>query len=316
MNNFIYINNATRKIGRATHASFDEAQLSTPVADLNSNSLALWGALNRNRGTTIPPMDEVLILPTQFGVFAGEYSFLRVTTVIISIRCTFESLGLMLEEYPMSHCNIIAYVRRFSSASRVGWKELLQFHTVVQVDAAPVFSIIEVLYQLRKCDISVQPSVSLIVAPYRPDRKDQKAPPPPKWHWISYILSATFSMVGTYWTQCSWSLRRTPPTRPPEKSTPTARARCDETKTSGCQQNMRNFTNTILVECGAMALLIAMCRQMQKVWYPFGIILKRAPENTEQEITLMASSSFAWVPRLATPMPPAWNSTVSGCASR
>jgi hypothetical protein len=80
MKNFIYINNATRKIGRATQASFDEAQISTPVADLNSNSLALWGALNRNPGTTAPPVDEILTPPTKCCGFAGESPFLRVAT--------------------------------------------------------------------------------------------------------------------------------------------------------------------------------------------------------------------------------------------
>jgi hypothetical protein len=141
MKNCIYINDATRKIGRATHASFDEAQLSTPVADLNSNSLAFWGALNRNPCTTVPPVDEVLTPPTQFCVFAGESPFLRVATVVIPIKCTFESLGLLLEEDPMSHRNIIADVRQLSSASQVDWQELLQFHTVIQVDATPVFSV-------------------------------------------------------------------------------------------------------------------------------------------------------------------------------
>jgi hypothetical protein len=178
MKNFIYINDATRKIGRATHASFDEAQLSTPVADPNSNSLALWGALNRNPGTTVPPVDEVLTPPTQFCVFAGESPFLRVATVVIPIKCTFELLGLLLEEDPMYHRNIIADVRQLSSASQVDWQELLQFHTVIQVDATPVFSVKEVITLFSKCDISVQLSVSLIVAPYRPDPKDQQAPPP------------------------------------------------------------------------------------------------------------------------------------------
>jgi hypothetical protein len=103
MKNFIYINDTTRKIGRATHASFDEAQLSTPVADLKLNSLALWGALNRNPGTSIPPVDEVLAPPTHFCVFTGESPFLRFITVNISIKCTFESLDLMLEEDPMFH---------------------------------------------------------------------------------------------------------------------------------------------------------------------------------------------------------------------
>jgi hypothetical protein len=78
----------------------------------------------------------------------------------------------------MSLRNIIADVQQFSSASQVDWQELLQFHTVIQVDADKVFSVTEVLEQLRNCDISVQPSVSLIVAFYRPDPKDQQAPLP------------------------------------------------------------------------------------------------------------------------------------------
>jgi hypothetical protein len=122
MKNFIYINNVTRKIGRATHASFDKAQLSTPVADLNSNSLELWGALNRNPVTTAPPVDEVITPPILFYVFAEESPFLRVATVVIPIKCNFDSLGLILEEDPMSHRNIIADVQKFSSASQVDWQ--------------------------------------------------------------------------------------------------------------------------------------------------------------------------------------------------
>jgi hypothetical protein len=56
--NFIYIKNATKKTGHATHTTFDEAQLSTPVADLNSYSLALWGTLI----LPPPPPEEVLIM--------------------------------------------------------------------------------------------------------------------------------------------------------------------------------------------------------------------------------------------------------------
>jgi hypothetical protein len=151
MKNFIYINNAIRKIGRATHASFDEAQLSTPVADLNSNSLALWGALNQNPGTTAPPVDEILTPPTQFCVFAEESPFLRVATVVIPLKCNFDSLGLILEEDPMSHRNIIADVRKFSSVSQVDWQELLQFRTIIQVDATPVFSVKEAIAQFGRC---------------------------------------------------------------------------------------------------------------------------------------------------------------------
>jgi hypothetical protein len=44
MKTFIYRNDKTGKEGRATHAKFDKAQLSAPVADLSPNSLALWGA--------------------------------------------------------------------------------------------------------------------------------------------------------------------------------------------------------------------------------------------------------------------------------
>jgi hypothetical protein len=145
---------------------------------MNSNSLAVWGTLNINPGTTITPVDEVLTPPTQFCVFAGESPFLRVATVVISIKCTFESLVMILEEDPMSHIKTIADIRQLSSASQVDWQEVLQFHTVIQVDATPVFSVKEVIAQLSKCDISVQPSVSLIVAPYWPDQNDQQVPPP------------------------------------------------------------------------------------------------------------------------------------------
>jgi hypothetical protein len=65
MKNFIFINDATKKFGIATHAPFDEAQLSTPVADLKYNYLALWGALNRTPGTMIPPDKEIMTPPNQ-----------------------------------------------------------------------------------------------------------------------------------------------------------------------------------------------------------------------------------------------------------
>jgi hypothetical protein len=137
----------------------------------------------------IPPEEEAVTPPHQLCAFTEESPFLRVTTVLIGIKCTFDSLGLMFDDDPMYHRNIIADGKHLFYASQVDCQRLLQFHTVIQVDTASVFSVVEVLDQLRKCDIFVQPSVSLIIAPYRPDPKDQHVPPS-KLCWPSCALFA------------------------------------------------------------------------------------------------------------------------------
>jgi hypothetical protein len=45
MKTFIYVHARTGKVNRATHAMFDEAELSSNATDLTPNSLALWNAI-------------------------------------------------------------------------------------------------------------------------------------------------------------------------------------------------------------------------------------------------------------------------------
>jgi hypothetical protein len=59
----ILLNEATGKICRSIHATFDEAQLSTPVEDRSPNSLALWGALQRSPNAPPPSTTDVITPP-------------------------------------------------------------------------------------------------------------------------------------------------------------------------------------------------------------------------------------------------------------
>jgi hypothetical protein len=122
MKNFIYRNNRTKKEGRATHATFDETQLNTPMTDLIPPSLALWGALQRNPGTEAPSTEEIITPLEHFCVFSGNTPFLRVRTVQLPIKFTFDHLGLILETDPISHRNIIVDVQQYSSVSQIDWQ--------------------------------------------------------------------------------------------------------------------------------------------------------------------------------------------------
>jgi hypothetical protein len=90
----------------------------------------------------------------------------------------------------MSRRNIIVDVVPSSSCSRIKWTTRLQFHTVVQVEYIHVYSVDEVHKALWTIDVDTQAFFKLIVAPYRPAKKDQESPPP-KWPLISFELSIT-----------------------------------------------------------------------------------------------------------------------------
>jgi hypothetical protein len=115
----IYENFDTMRICRATHATFDEAELNSPIADLTPNSWALWNALSRSPGTSIGQTDEVLTPPEYFCVFAESSPFIITQVVKVPLACTFDLLGLVLEADPISRRNIIVNVTEFSSASHV-----------------------------------------------------------------------------------------------------------------------------------------------------------------------------------------------------
>jgi hypothetical protein len=119
MKNFSFHNNRTKKEGRAAHETFDEAQLNIPITELNSNSLALWGALERNPGMDAPLTEEILNPPKHFCVFSSDNPFLRIHTLWIPIKSNFDHLGLMLETDLMSYRNIIVDVQEYYSVSQV-----------------------------------------------------------------------------------------------------------------------------------------------------------------------------------------------------
>jgi hypothetical protein len=116
---FVYLNDRTFKIGRATHATFDEAKLSSPVDDLWPNAMSLWGALNRAPASDVPITADVITHPDQFCVFSAPSPFLAVTTVVILFSCTFDHVVLVFESDPMSYINIIVDVVPHSSASHL-----------------------------------------------------------------------------------------------------------------------------------------------------------------------------------------------------
>jgi hypothetical protein len=51
----------------------------------------------------------------------------------------------------------------------------LQFHTVVQAEDIPVYSVVEVKKALWTIDVDTHTHFKLIVAPYRPEKKDQES---------------------------------------------------------------------------------------------------------------------------------------------
>jgi hypothetical protein len=83
--NFILVNDASRNICRATHATLDNAQLSTHKDELTTKSLALWGALNCSSGTVTPSTAEMLTPPTDFCILATKYPLLNIDTIHIDI---------------------------------------------------------------------------------------------------------------------------------------------------------------------------------------------------------------------------------------
>jgi hypothetical protein len=166
MKTFIYYNIKTKKRGRATHDRFDEAQLSASPYTLSPNSRALWGALQRSPGTDAPDIEAIVTPLENFYVFADNSPFLQVRTVLVKIRCTFDAFGLVLETDPMSHQNLVTDVTPLSSASHLDWTTQLQFHTIIQIDETPVYTVAEVLATFSTLADVLPESFRLIVAFY------------------------------------------------------------------------------------------------------------------------------------------------------
>jgi hypothetical protein len=178
MKTFIYENVKTKKIGRVTHARFDEDQLSARPDRLTSNSRALWGALQHSPGSTAPDIDEILTPPEKFCVFADDSPFLKVYTLAITTLCSHDAYGMLFDTDPASRRNIVVDVAVSSSCSRINWTKRLQFHTVIQVEAVLVYTVAEVKEALWTINVDTQSHFKLIVAPYHPEKKDQESPLP------------------------------------------------------------------------------------------------------------------------------------------
>jgi hypothetical protein len=178
MKTFIYENVKTKNICRATHARFDEAQLSARQDRITPNSRALWGALQRSPGSDPPDIDEILTPPEKFCVFADDSPFLQVHTLAIATLCSHDTYGLLFETDPSSRQNIVVDVVASSSCSRIDWPKRLQFNTVIQVEDIPVYTVDEVKSALWTINVDTQTHFKLVVAPYRPEKKDQESPYP------------------------------------------------------------------------------------------------------------------------------------------
>jgi hypothetical protein len=178
MKTFIYYNIKNKKGGRATHARFDEAQLSASPDTLSPNSRTLRGDLQRSPGTDAPDVEAIVTPPEKFCVFADDSPFLQVTAVLVKIRCTFDAFGLIWETDPMSHQNLVTDFTPLSSASHLDWTRQVQFHTIIQVDDTPIYTVAEVLAAFPALADILPDSFHIIVAPYHPNAKDQHSPLP------------------------------------------------------------------------------------------------------------------------------------------
>jgi hypothetical protein len=85
----------TGEIYHATHATFDEAELSSDSAVLTPNSCALWNALSRDPGAGIAS-EAILEPPKDLCVFSSDTPFLHISQVVIPIKCTLDDLDLVL----------------------------------------------------------------------------------------------------------------------------------------------------------------------------------------------------------------------------
>jgi hypothetical protein len=175
MKTFIYENINMKKIGRATHARFDKAQLSACQDRLTPNSRALWGAFQSSPGLNAPDIDNILTPPEKLCVFAKDSTFLKLYTLSITTLCSRDAYGMLFEKDPESRRNIMVDVVESSSCSCINWIKRLQFHTVIQVEDIPVYTVAEVKSALWTTNADTQTHFKLVVAPYRPEKKDQES---------------------------------------------------------------------------------------------------------------------------------------------
>jgi hypothetical protein len=128
--------------------------------------------------TYAPDIETIVTPPNKFCVFSDDSPFLQVTTILVKIRCTFDAFGFVFETDPMSHRNIVTDITPLSSAYHLDWTRQVQFHTIIQIDDTPVYTVAEVLDTFSVLADTIPDSFNIIVAPYKPDAKDQHSPHP------------------------------------------------------------------------------------------------------------------------------------------
>jgi hypothetical protein len=69
MKTFIYENIRTHRICRATHATFEEAELNTLTKGISPNSKVLWNVLSRHPSVELQASDETLTPPRKYLCF-------------------------------------------------------------------------------------------------------------------------------------------------------------------------------------------------------------------------------------------------------
>jgi hypothetical protein len=99
---------------------------------------------------------------------------------------------MLFETYAASRRNIVVDVVDSSSCSRINWTKRLQIHTVIQVEKDPVCTVAEVKADLWTNNVDTQYHFKLIVALYRPKKKDQESPLPQvalnQLHIVHHVL--------------------------------------------------------------------------------------------------------------------------------
>jgi hypothetical protein len=161
METFMYESTHTHRICRATHATFDEAQLDSLPQDMSPNSKALCSALSHQPESKLDPLDTILTPPRKF---------LCLRRILV-----FHSHPRSARRGPMC---FLSFGPKFSSAAKIEWEHDLRYRTIIQVDATPVFLSKDVHRALASVDVATHDSVRLVVADYKADPQSEPAPIP------------------------------------------------------------------------------------------------------------------------------------------
>jgi hypothetical protein len=131
-----------------------------------------------NHWSSIASVNDIITPPEKFCIFAESTPFIITCSLKFPITCTFEPLGLVLESGPMLRHNFIVDVLAFSSVSELDWEHDFCFKTIVQVEANPVFLVLDVHRALSHVKISTHDVVTFILTEYSPEPSNQSSPLP------------------------------------------------------------------------------------------------------------------------------------------